>query len=252
MNTIRLSSKLNALGPVLTVNPSLAPDNLQQTQWIGASTCVNIISYSYLLREAIFRLLNSDFRADSDHLRQNWVLLDYGIGLDLLITTIQDWKVKDSESYLIVLELPCDSDVILDCMEAGAHAYILQGACGDQIIAAMQQVSCGLFQYPPQIITKLLERLAQIKATSLQPSHPLSSLTQREQEVMSYLIQGYSDQAIAAELIVAVRTVKHHVHNLLRKLNVKYRWQAAQLAIDQGWGVQERSIQDRSNNGSLN
>jgi DNA-binding NarL/FixJ family response regulator len=49
------------------------------------------------------------------------------------------------------------------------------------------------------------------------------------------IAKNYSDREIAIELVVAVRTVKHHVHNILRKFKVKHRWQAAQLARENRW-----------------
>ncbi len=198
-----------------------------------------IISHSHLLREALIHLVKAYFQ--TGNLEQEWVLLDYGIGQVSIVEALQDWRSHHPEAYLVVVELKNDPALILDCIAAGAHAYVLQGASGSEIMGMMEQVDRGQFHCPPEITTKLFERLAQVKATSpqiLPSSAPRPSLTQRELEVLKYIAQGYGDRAISTELVITVRTVKHHVHNLLGKLNVRSRWQAAQLAIDNGWGLE--------------
>jgi DNA-binding NarL/FixJ family response regulator len=206
---------------------------------------LRIVSHSHLLREALIQVVQDCFQTDKPI--QEWVLLDYGIGHDTAISSLQDLRSHYPDYFLLVVELKKDPALILDCIAAGAHAYVLQGASGSEIIGIMEQVDRGQFHCPPDITAKLFERLAQAQAPSAaqQPS-----LTQRELEVLHYIVQGYADRAIAAELVITVRTVKHHVHNLLGKLNLQSRWQAAQLAINNGWVAEGRSILDRSKSGS--
>jgi DNA-binding NarL/FixJ family response regulator len=137
---------------------------------------------------------------------------------------------------LIVMELPNDPEMILDCVAAGAHAYILRGATGTTIIETMQQVDRGLFQCPLEITNRLISRLSQSQTRS-RPD----SLTQREWDVLHCISRGMSDRETAAELYISMRTVKHHVHNLLGKLQVQSRWQVAQLAQENGWIEGDRS-----------
>jgi DNA-binding NarL/FixJ family response regulator len=63
----------------------------------------------------------------------------------------------------------------------------------------------------------------------------LPPLTQRELEVLRYVNLDYSNQQIAELLTIEIRTVKHHVHNILQKLQLRHRWDAARLAVEQGW-----------------
>lgn len=131
-----------------------------------------------------------------------------------------------------------DPELILDCIEAGAHAYVLQGASGTQIIEVIEQIDQGQFRCSAEVIAKLFERLAKRKVMSAPDDGDLMerpSLTQRELEVLHYIAQDYSDRAIADQLGITVRTVKHPVHNILQKLDVKYRRDAAQLAIQKKW-----------------
>jgi len=123
--------------------------------------------------------------------------------------------------------------LILDCIEAGAHAYALQGASSAEIARIIEQVFEEAFQCPSEITAKLFDRLSQPK-TVQQPDEK-SPLTRRELEVLNYVVKDYSDREIAAQLVIEVRTVKHHIHNILRKLNVCHRWDAARLALRNCW-----------------
>jgi DNA-binding NarL/FixJ family response regulator len=234
LNESRFSSIANQ-------SPGLDPlsqTELLKTEGVPPSAGITIISPSYLLREAIFNLVSSEFQRQATESVQGWVLLDYGLGRDVLVRTVQDYRIRYPEHYLMVLELLDDPDVILDCIVAGAHAYALQGMTGEQIVSTIQQVNRRVFQYPIEITDRLMERLAQLQRGQL--PRP-KALTQREWDVLHYIEQKQGDREIAAVLYISVRTVKHHVHNLLGKLNVQSRWQAAQLARDNGWLETDRS-----------
>ncbi len=208
---------------------------------------ISIVSNSHLLREALILLLQNHWSTDivnsstsavdmtstvtkpSNHL----VLLDSGIGQHALVANIQEQRSLQPSPYIVVLELKNDPDLILDCIEAGAHGYALQSASSAEVMQVIEQVCRGVAYCSPEITAKLFDRLTQSK--TLQQSSEKLALTHRELEVLQYIAKGYSDRDIAAELVIGVRTVKHHVHNILRKFDVKYRRDAAQLAIINGW-----------------
>jgi DNA-binding NarL/FixJ family response regulator len=207
-----------------------------------ASSSISIVTNSYLLREAITLVLQShqptylinsyvgDINIASTTIKpsNHLVLIDSGIGENATITHIQEWRALQPSPYVVVLELKNDIELILDCIQAGAHGYALQGASSAEVIQIVEQVYQGTAQCSPEVTVKLFERLAQPKAVQQSEEKPL--LTRRELEVLHCIAKNYSDREIAIELVVAVRTVKHHVHNILRKFKVKHRWQAAQLA----------------------
>lgn len=161
------------------------------------------------------------------------VLIDSGIGSDLVVIRIQQWRKFVPSPYVVVLELSNDVDTILACIEAGAHGYTLQGASSEEVNHVILQVSQGIAHCSPEVTAKLFARLADLRTTQ-RPivNNPLSS---REMEVLQLIAKGYSDRAIALELVIEICTVKHHVHKILHKLAVKHRWDAARLATDQGW-----------------
>jgi len=208
---------------------------------------ISIISNSHLLREALALLLQNHWSTDivnsstsavdmtstvtksSNHL----VLLDSGIGQHALVANIQEQRSLQPSPYIVVLELKDDPDLILGCIEAGAHGYALQSASSAEVIQVIEQVCQGVAYCSPEITAKLFARLTQSKTVQQLREKP--ALTCRELEVLQYVAKGYSDRGIATELVIEVRTVKHHVHNILRKLNVKYRRDAAQIAINNCW-----------------
>ncbi|MEA5552817.1 response regulator transcription factor [Anabaena cylindrica UHCC 0172] len=214
---------------------------------ILANSYVSIVSNSHLLREAITLLLQPYEFIDVDNnytdsisivptittAAKHLVLIDNGIGQNATRTKIQEWRSLEPSPYVVVVELKNEIDLILDCIEAGAHGYTLQGASSLEIIQLIEQVYQGTTQCSPEVTTKLFERLAQPIPVEKSPAKP--SLTRREQEVLHCLTKNYSDREIAMELFVEVRTVKHHVHNILRKFKVKHRWDAAKLALQNSW-----------------
>jgi DNA-binding NarL/FixJ family response regulator len=231
---------------------------LIQAQWLQPALCLSIVSHSHLLHEALIRLLENHWGSRlskhftaavaSPHLKgasispnlespsKHLILLDYGIGRDATLGYIQQWRSLIPSTYIVVVELKDEVNLILDCIESGTHGYALQGASSIEIANIIEQVYRGATLCSPEITAKLFERLAQAKMLTPQAeSLAKPPLTQRELEVLGHVAKGCGDRDIATELMIEVRTVKHHIHNLLRKLNVKYRWQAAQLAVKNGW-----------------
>ncbi len=214
---------------------------------IKNDTHISIVSNSYLLHEALMLLLKGHqwiqnvnrYTGDADIFLSNinvlpdLVLIDSGIGRELTLLRIQQWRSLNPSPYIIVLELKKDTEFILDCIEVGAHAYALQSASSTEITKIIEQVYQGSFQCSAEITAKLFDRLSQPKSDQRIKEKP--PLTRRELEVLHYVAKEYSDREIATQLVVEVRTVKHHVHNILQKLNVRHRWDAAQIALKNCW-----------------
>jgi DNA-binding NarL/FixJ family response regulator len=209
----------------------LAPTPVKSAQ---LNTCIHVVTDSHLLHEALVLFLNQCqatelvYRHTSEdrvplsleNASRELVLLDSGIGHELTMRRIQQWRSLNPMPYVLALEVKKDDDLVLALIESGAHAYALQ-------------VYQGTFQCSPEITAKLFARLSQPK--DVQQASPKSLLTRRELEVLYYVEKEYSDRDIATQLTIEVRTVKHHVHNSLQKLNVRYRRDAAQLALKKGW-----------------
>lgn len=219
--------------------------NPQTSEAIAAS----IVSSSVLLREGLPAVLGSYIRLQwiasypglpvgaepftnpSGHI----VLLDSGIGREACLEWTRFCRGRPTPARVLILEMVNDVNIILECIEAGASGYTLQGATPAEVAGAIVQVRRGLAQCSPEVTAQLFARLASLGVRQ-PPRLPVSvHLTSREIEVLNCIARGYSNRQIADELVIELRTVKQHVHNILDKLKVSHRWEAARFAQEQGW-----------------
>ena len=135
-----------------------------------------------------------------------------------------------SRPRVVVLGLVESRASIVRWVEAGAQAYVCQDASVDELIENIRSAHRGDAHISPQVAGALMRRLAEFAAwfEELQASPmALSDLTPREKEVLQLLARDFSNQEIADHLVVEVGTVKNHVHNILSKLEVNSRHEAA-------------------------
>ena len=111
-------------------------------------------------------------------------------------------------------------------MEAGASSYLLKTSSAAEIAQAIRSTYQGHKVIEPAVTEKIIEhRLDQARPK------PHDELTNRELDVLHLIGQGYSNQAIAEELVITLKTVKTHVSNIFTKLEVEDRTQAAIYAV---------------------
>jgi DNA-binding NarL/FixJ family response regulator len=126
-----------------------------------------------------------------------------------------------------------DSDVI-DAILAGACGYLLKDASIDELIAGIEAAARGESLISPTIAAKVLQR---IRSTSTQPEYESTiraELSDREIEVLKLIANGKDNAVIAAELHISPKTVKNHISNILMKLQIDNRIQAAVYAVRSG------------------
>ncbi len=163
------------------------------------------------------------------------VLLDYNLGNEKLLEWLHYWRNRPLPARVIVLETANEPEIILNYIEAGASSFTLQGASAAEVAETIKAVRQGRAHCSPEITAYLFARLA--AKPNLPP--PVIQLTTREQEVLQYITADYSNQQIAEALVIELLTVKHHVHNILTKLKVAHRHEAARLAREQGWLIKK-------------
>lgn len=125
-------------------------------------------------------------------------------------------------SRIIVLTTYDGDEDIYRALQAGARAYLLKDLPGDELVEAIRAVHSGKTRIPPQVASRLAERL------------PRSELTAREIEVLELIVKGKANKEIGAALSITEGTVKVHVNNILGKLGVSDRTQAATTALQRG------------------
>jgi DNA-binding NarL/FixJ family response regulator len=115
---------------------------------------------------------------------------------------------------------------VLTCIEAGAVGYVPRHASGEELVAAVVSVGRGETLCSPRLAASVFRRLASL-SRGTGPAISEVHLTQREREIGILIDQGLSNKEIARRLCIELATVKNHVHNILEKLQVARRWQAA-------------------------
>ena len=138
------------------------------------------------------------------------------------VEVIQHVRAKHANARFIVLTTYDGDEDIYRALQAGARGYLLKGMSVEVLISTIRSVHAGKSSIPPVIAQKLAERMA------------TEQLTQREQDVLEQIVRGKSNKEIGVALDISEATVKTHINNLLGKLGVEDRTQAATAAIQRG------------------
>jgi DNA-binding NarL/FixJ family response regulator len=117
-------------------------------------------------------------------------------------------------------------DGVLACAEAGFSGYVGKDGSAEDLVLTIEGALRGEVLCPPQIAGALFRRLAAV-VSSHEPNPSISTLTGRELEIIELVDQGHSNKEIARRLRIGPATVKNHVHNILEKLHVRRRAEAA-------------------------
>jgi len=151
------------------------------------------------------------------------------------ITCIRQIKDQRSAARILVLTNFAGEDMIFPAIKAGAVGYHLKDSSPETLIDAIRQVSQGVASLHPSIAKKLLDEL-QHTDRQLHSDEPL---TQREVEILRLIAQGYENRDIAEKLVISEATVRTHVSNILGKLHLASRTQAALYALREGLATLE-------------
>ena len=133
------------------------------------------------------------------------------------------------DQTVIMLTVSEDSDDLTECMRIGARGFLLKNINADFLLDSIRKAVDGDNVFSPEMTTRLVQSL--ISPSAPRTDQALSTLTPRELEILGYLAAGHSNKVIARHLELAESTVKVHVQNLLRKLDLSSRVQAAVYAV---------------------
>ena len=146
------------------------------------------------------------------------------------IAATQAIKERTPSARVIVLTSFTDDQHVLPAIKAGATGYILKDASAEELLQAIEAASRGEARLHPMVAKRLMEQV-----TAPPPERkPGADLTPRELEVLRLLAKGMSNKEIAHDLVTSERTIKGHVSNILSKLNLADRTQAALYAVREG------------------
>ncbi|MGE7187308.1 response regulator [Peribacillus sp. NPDC006672] len=159
-------------------------------------------------------------------LRPDIILMDLVMpemdGIEATKRIIESWP----EAKIIIVTSFLDDEKVYPALEAGATSYMLKTSKASEIARAVRSTFQGQSVLEPEVTGKMMEKLRRPKITQLH-----DQLTNREMEILLLMTKGKTNQEIADELYIALKTAKVHVSNILSKLAVQDRTQAVIYAF---------------------
>lgn len=168
-----------------------------------------------------------------DSLEPDIVLCDVRLrgssGLDLC----QKLLTTKAERKIVLLSVYDDEQYLYQALRAGAQGYLLKRIDGEELVRCLELVGAGEIVVDPTLAGRAAASAARLQSGEYWPGARLG-LTQRESEVLSLLVAGLSNRAIAGRLFIGDETIKSHVRSLYRKLEVNDRAAAVATALREG------------------
>ncbi|WLD92739.1 response regulator transcription factor [Alkalihalobacillus sp. AL-G] len=167
-------------------------------------------------------------------LKPNVILMDLTMPIMDGIEATKRIKGIDSAVKIIVLTSFSDQDHVVPALQAGADGYQLKDIEPDELVQTIKAVHAGERHLHPAATTQLLNHVS-TGSKQTEAERDFNELTPREKEVLRQITLGKNNKEISSELFITEKTVKTHVSNILSKLGLHDRTQAAILAMKNNW-----------------
>jgi len=159
------------------------------------------------------------------------ILMDLNMPVKSGLEAITEIVQENSEARILVLTSFDEESNLSAAFEAGALGYLSKNSSTQELLHAVRGVAMGSLSVSPGVTQTLLRDFGK---PNLPPQSTVSSLTERELDVLRALGQGYSNQEIAEKLNIEVTTVRSHISRVLKKLGLDNRTQVALYAVEIG------------------
>ena len=202
---------------------------------------VMIVSAIRLYREGLERILDEDEHihivgtaasvvealGNLSAIKPDVILLD--AATDNSVATIQQIVEKMPNTQIVALSVPENDGEFITYAEAGVSGFVTRDGSVDELIASIKAAAAGELQCSPKVAGLLLQRVAAL-ATKHHKDSLVACLTRCELRILELIGQNLCNKEIARALHIEVTTVKNHIHNILKKLKVTCRAEAAMLS----------------------
>lgn len=166
-------------------------------------------------------------------LRPDIVLCDVRMqgcsGLDLCL----ELRERDPAQKVVMLSVYDDEQYLFQALRVGASGYLLKSISSDELVRQLEFVHRGETAIDPGMAARAVDTAARLQRDEFWPG-ARQGLTQRESEILSYVVTGLSNRGIATKLVIGDETVKSHLRAIYRKLGVSDRTGAVATALREG------------------
>jgi len=168
-------------------------------------------------------------------LKPELVLMDVGMSPCNGLEATRVIKTELPDVKVIIVTVSEDEQDLFEAIKSGAEGYLLKGMSEEELGSTLARISAGEPALSPGLATKILDEFARMAREGAgKPAGPEDELTDREREVLRLVADGATNREIASSLYVSENTVSFHMKNILGKLHLKNRAQAAAFAIRAG------------------
>jgi two-component system response regulator DevR len=159
--------------------------------------------------------------------RPDIVVMDLRLPDGSGIEACREIRSELPDTKVIMLTSYADQEAVMSSILGGASAYLLKQTRGAQLAEAIESVARGESLLDPAVTMRVLEEVRKSASGKTKPSSPEAQLTENEQKILHLIAEGKTNREIAAEIFLSDKTVKNYVSNILSKLNMKRRSEAA-------------------------
>ncbi|RPI12003.1 MAG: DNA-binding response regulator [Acidobacteriales bacterium] len=167
-------------------------------------------------------------------LRPELIVMDVSMPGCNGVEATQKIKAEYPEITIVMLTVNDDNELLFEAIKNGAQGYLLKNIRSRDLVSMLRGAVRGEAAISPTMGGRMLDEFRRLSQHNHPPTDDSAVLTPREQEVLSLVALGATDQEIAEKLCLSVHTVKSHMRNILSKLHLSHRHEAAQFALREG------------------
>jgi len=169
------------------------------------------------------------------HLRPDLIIMDISMPRMDGVEATRQIMEEQPGATIVMLTVRDEDENLFEAIKSGAQGYLLKTIRSRDLLDLLRGAARGEAALTPQLGGRMLEEFRRLSLVTLQlPAEEIPALTPREKDVLALVAQGATDKEIAERLVVSIHTVKSHMRNILAKLHLCHRYEAAQYALRQG------------------